>query len=152
MNPIVSPISNSAQEETKGTESHNPQTEQSIPIPDIVSRNDNVYPLVLACFIRFAAPFFAYVMQSTNNYHHQCMKDGVTPVRRLQMWFQFVLFIHSSRGRRKKTATLLPGLLGDKENPSSAIPYILEIDPAAQISDKTQENETAVGIVSNLHL
>lgn len=86
VNPIVSLAPESTLAETKGVETQHLQTEQPIPIPDIVIRNDDVYPLVLACFFRFAGPFFAYVMQSTNNYHHQCMKDGVTPVRRLQMW------------------------------------------------------------------
>lgn len=86
VNPIVPLAPESTLEETKVAETQHLQTEQPIPIPDIVIRNDDVYPLVLACFFQFAGPFFASVMQSTNNYHHQCMKDGVTPVRRLQMW------------------------------------------------------------------
>lgn len=59
--------------------------------------------------------------------------------------------MHSARERRKKETPLLPGLLGDKENPSSPIPFMLEINPAVQLEDKTQGNETSVVIISMFH-
>ena len=46
VNPIVPLAPESTLEETKVAEAQHLQTEQPIPIPDIVIRNDDVYPCI----------------------------------------------------------------------------------------------------------
>ena len=77
-------------------------TPRTISGTDFCVKENTDYALALACFVRFAAPFFQYVVQYANYYHDQCMKEGVTPVRRLQMLIRSRLVMTRSRDKRRR--------------------------------------------------
>lgn len=103
------------------------------------------YALALACFVRFAAPFFQYVVQYANYYHHQCMKEGVTPVRRLQMLIRSLLVMARSREkRRKRDPPVLHDDLQLKGESVPAMPYLVSVDSPSQVDEKIEASDTSV--------
>ena len=102
------------------------------------------YAFALACFVRFAAPFFQYVVLCTNYYHNQCMKEGVTPVRRLQMLNRSLLLMARSREKKKKDLPVLHDDLQLRSEPAPAMPYLVSVDPPSQGDEKMVASDTSV--------
>ena len=122
-------------------------TPRTISGTDFCVKENTDYALALACFVRFAAPFFQYVVQYANYYHDQCMKEGVTPVRRLQMWIRSLLVMARSRDkRRRRDSPVLHDDLQSKGESVPAMPYLVSVDPPSQVDEKIDANDTSVRV------